>query len=151
MLFSLLSCTISYLFKTLLWLWSLIKKVHLCFAKVSSEIVSHLVGLQFFATSWTVTCQTPLSMKFSRQDYWNGLPYQPPGYLPNPGIESGSPPLQADYLLSEPPWKPTSVQLIGIISIILKLKIPTDAHKMFTFIYLKAFVTCNFNLLLLFF
>ena len=96
---------------------------------------------------WTVTCQTPLSMKFSRREYWKGLPCHPPGDLPNPGIKSGSPALQADYLLSEPPWKPTSVQLIGIISIILKSKIPTAAHKMFTFIYLKAFVMCNFNLL----
>ena len=79
-------------------------------------------------------------MTFSRQEYWNRLPCHPPGDLSDPGIESGSPALQADYLLSEPPWKPTSVQLIGIISIILKLKIPTDAHKIFTFIYLKAFV-----------
>ena len=42
---------------------------------------------QLFATLWTVACQTPLSMGFSRQEYWSGLPYLPPGDLPNPGIE----------------------------------------------------------------
>ena len=41
-----------------------------------------------FATPWTVTCQTPLSMEFSRQEYWNGLPFPTPGNLPDPGIET---------------------------------------------------------------
>ena len=40
-----------------------------------------------FATPWTVTCQTPLSMEFSSQEYWNGLPFPTPGDLPNVGIE----------------------------------------------------------------
>ena len=45
--------------------------------------------------------QTPLSMEFSRQEYWNGLPFPSPGDLPDPGIKLGSPALQADfYLLS---------------------------------------------------
>ena len=48
------------------------------------------------------TCQAPLSMGFSRQDYWSGLPFPSPGDLPNPGIEPGSPALQADSLPSEP-------------------------------------------------
>ena len=48
------------------------------------------------------TCQAPLSMGFFRQDYWSGLPSPSPGDLPNPGIEPGSPALQADSLLSEP-------------------------------------------------
>ena len=46
------------------------------------------------------------SMGFSRQEYWSGLPFPSPGYLPDPGIESGSPTLQADSLWSEPPEKP---------------------------------------------
>ena len=50
---------------------------------------------------WTVACQTPLSLVFSRQEYWSGLPS--PGDLPNPGIEPRSPVLQADSLPSEPP------------------------------------------------
>ena len=52
--------------------------------------------------------QAPLSMGFSRQEYWSGLPCPPPGHLPNPGIEPRSPALQADSLLSEPPGKPSS-------------------------------------------
>jgi len=45
-------------------------------------------------------------MEFSRQEYWSGLPFPSPGDLPNPGIKPGSPALQADSLLSEPPEKP---------------------------------------------
>ena len=50
--------------------------------------------------------QAPLSMEFSRQEYWSELPLPPLGDLPNPGIEPGSPALQADSLSSEPPGKP---------------------------------------------
>ena len=46
-------------------------------------------------TPRTVACQSPLSMGFSRQEYWSGLPFPFPGNVPNPGIESGSPALQA--------------------------------------------------------
>ena len=53
------------------------------------------------ATPWTVAHQVPLSMRFSRQGYWSGLPFPSPGDLPNPGIEPGSPALQADSLLTE--------------------------------------------------
>ena len=45
-------------------------------------------------------------MGFSRQEYWSGLPFPSPGDLPNPGIEPGSPTLEADALTSEPPGKP---------------------------------------------
>ena len=54
------------------------------------------------ATPWTVARQAPLSMGFSRQEYWTGLPCPPPGDLPDPKIPR-SPALQADSLLSEPP------------------------------------------------
>ena len=47
-------------------------------------------------TPWTVAHQVPLSMEFSRQEYWSGLPFPSPGDLPDPGIEPGSPTLQAD-------------------------------------------------------
>ena len=50
------------------------------------------------ATSWTVVHQAPLSMRFSRQEYWSGLPFPPPGDLPDPGIKSKSPALQVDSL-----------------------------------------------------
>ena len=58
-----------------------------------------------FATPWTVAYQAPPSMGFSRQEYWSGLPFPSPGDLPNPGIDPGSPTLQADALTSEPPHK----------------------------------------------
>ena len=51
---------------------------------------------------WTVVCQVPLSMEFSRQEYWSGLPFPSPGDLPDPGMEPGSPELQADSLPPEP-------------------------------------------------
>ena len=62
--------------------------------------------VQLFATAWTVARQIPLSMEFSRQEYWSGLPFPSPGNLPDPGTEPGSPALQADTLPSEPPGKP---------------------------------------------
>ena len=55
---------------------------------------------------WTaVACQAPLSMEFSRQEYWSGLPFPSPGDLPYPGIKPRSPALQADSLPSEPSGK----------------------------------------------
>ena len=57
-------------------------------------------------TPQTAARQAPLSMEFSRQEYWSGLPFPSPGDLPGPGIKPGSPVLQADSLLSEPPGKP---------------------------------------------
>ena len=64
--------------------------------------------VRFFATPWTVGHQAPLSMGFSRQEYWSGLPFPSPGDLPDPGIKPRSPALQADALPSEPPGKPKS-------------------------------------------
>ena len=71
--------------------------------KVKVKSLSHV---QLFATPWTVACQAPLSMGFSRQEYWNGLPVPSPGDLLNPGIKPRSPALQADALSSEPLGKP---------------------------------------------
>ena len=65
------------------------------------------------ATLWTVAHQAPLSMGFSRQEYYNGLPFPLPGDLPDPGIESVSPvspALQVDSLLAEPLGKPRWIQ-----------------------------------------
>ena len=59
------------------------------------------------ATPWTVAHQAPLSIGFSRQEYWSGLPFLSPGNLPDPGIEPASPALQAGSLLTElleKPW-----------------------------------------------
>ena len=65
-------------------------------------------------TPWIVACQAPLPMGFSRKEYWSGLPFLSPGDLPNPGVEYGSPALQADSLPSEPPGKQRMRQLDGI-------------------------------------
>ena len=57
-------------------------------------------------TPQTIARQTPPSMGFPRQEYWSGLPFLSPGDLPDPGIEPGSPALEAEALPSEPPGKP---------------------------------------------
>ena len=59
----------------------------------------------FFETPWTVACQAPLSMGFSRQEYWRGLPFPSPGDLPDPGIEARYPAVQADSLTTGLPGK----------------------------------------------
>ena len=60
---------------------------------------------RLFATPQTAARQAPLSMEFSKQEYWSGLPCPSPGDLPKPGIEPRSPALQADSLPSEPSGK----------------------------------------------
>ena len=71
---------------------------------VKVKVKSHS-RFQLFVTPWTVTYQAFLSMGFSRQEYWSGLPFPYPWDLPNPAIEPGSPTLQADALPSEAPGK----------------------------------------------
>ena len=68
-------------------------RMHACYS---------LSRVQLFTTPRTVARQAPLSMEFSRQEYWSGLPFPSPGDLPTPGIEPRSPALQGDSLLSEP-------------------------------------------------
>ena len=65
-----------------------------------AQLLSHV---QFFVTPWTVACQAPLSMEFSRQEYWNGLPFSPSGALPNPGIEPTPPTLAGQFFTTVPP------------------------------------------------
>ena len=67
-----------------------------------SEKVKSLSRIRLLETPWTVAHQAP-PMGFFMQEYWSGLPFPSPGDLPNPGIEPGSPALQADALPSEPP------------------------------------------------
>ena len=61
---------------------------------------------QLFKIIWTIAGQAPLSMGFSRQKDWSALPCLPPGALPDSGIQTGSPALQADSIPFEPPGKP---------------------------------------------
>ena len=69
-------------------------------------LFSHEIVSDSFETLWTVACQAPLSMEFSRQEYWRGLPFPSPEDLPNLGIKPRSPVLEADSLPSEPSGKP---------------------------------------------
>ena len=76
--------------------------------KVKSDVKS-LSLVRLVATPWTAAYQVPPPMGFSRQECWSGLPFPSPGDLPDPGVEPGSPALQADALPSEPPGKPNVI------------------------------------------
>ena len=78
---------------------------------VKKESESNPVGL--FATPQTAVCQTPLSMEFSRPEYWSGLLFPSPGDLPNPGNEPRPPALQAGSLPFEPPGMLTFSQIMS--------------------------------------
>ena len=73
-------------------------------------LCAQLLGcVQLFANPWTVAHQPPLFMEFSRQEYWSGLPFPPPGDLPNPGIKPispASPAVAGGFFTTEPPGKP---------------------------------------------
>ena len=84
--------------------WSTLESLHnsLCFLKLlvnfpyivghilTTCMLSHFSHAQLLATPWTSGCQAPLSMGFPSQEYWSGLPFPPPGDLPNPGIKPTS-------------------------------------------------------------
>ena len=81
---------------------------------VLSHIIVSFSHVLLFVTPWTEAHEDPLSMEFCRQEYWRGLPFPPPGYLPDPGIKPafpGSPALQADSLPAESLGKPLFVWL----------------------------------------
>ena len=67
--------------------------------------VCSLGDVRLFVTPWTVAHQAPLFMGFSRQEYWNGLPFPSPGDLPDPGIEFESPALAGGFFTTELPAK----------------------------------------------
>ena len=65
--------------------------------------------IQLFTAPWTIACKTPLSMEFSRQEYWHGLPFPSLGDLPDPGIKPtslASPALAGRFFTTAPPGKP---------------------------------------------
>ena len=86
--------------------------VYHCFLKIRSCgiesylswcacMLSHFSHVQLFVSLCTIACQAPLSMGFSRQEYWSRLPCSPPGDLPNPGIEPRFPALAGGFLTTE--------------------------------------------------
>ena len=90
-----------------------------------SESVSRSV-MSDSVTPWTVACQAPLSMEFSRQKHRHWLPFLSPGDLPDPGMEARSPALQADSLPSEPPGKPLAAAAAKSLQSCLTLCDPMD-------------------------
>ena len=71
-------------------------------------MLSRFSHIQLFATLWTITHQAPLFMELSRQEYWNGLPCPPLGYLPNPGIKLvslTSPELAGGFFTTSATWE----------------------------------------------
>ena len=86
-------------------------------SSVSGGGVQLFTCIRLFVTPWTVACQAPLSKGFSRQEYWNGLPFSSPGDLPNPEIEPMSPALAGGFFITEPPGKFSfnfSINVIGL-------------------------------------
>ena len=80
-------------------------------------MVSYFTHVKIIAAIQTAAHQAPLSMGFSRQEYWNGLPCPLPGDLSDPGIEPWSPSLQAVSLLSEPAGTPPEKPLNCFIKV----------------------------------
>ena len=76
---------------------------------ILAVVVKSLRRVGLFVTPWTVAHQAPLSMGFPRQEYWSGLPFPPPGHLPNLGMEPtspASPALAGGFFTTELPGKP---------------------------------------------
>ena len=94
-----------------------------CGALSEKELLfSHSVVSDSFETTWTIAHQAPLSMEFSRQEYWGGLPLPSPGYRPDPGIKPRSPALQTGSLLC--PWPHLEAQ-VGFLPVASRF---TPAH-----------------------
>ena len=89
--------------------------------------VCMLSHVWLFATPWTVAQQAPLSMGFSRQEYWSRLPFPSPGDLPDPGIKPASPALAGVFFTHEPPGKslkrwPKLIHIFDLLTSILLKK-----------------------------
>ena len=77
---------------------------------IKNSVCAQLLSpVQFFATPWNVAHQSPLSMEFSKQGYWSGLPFPSLGHLPDPRIEPPSPALAGGFFTAVPPGKPNYI------------------------------------------
>ena len=115
-----------------------------------------LSRVRLFATPRTIACQAPLSMGFSRQKCWSELLFPSPGDLPNPGIEPGSPALQADTLPSEPPGTTNKSRIRLWYEIFLhdicefSISSATSSRKFYLFYHNNLYcVLCTLYLLIL--
>ena len=86
--------------------------IHVYWVKESIEC-SVAQACQILLTVWTVACQAPLSMGFSRQESWTGLPFLPAGYLPDPGIEPESSALVGGFFTTAPSGRPKNSDIFG--------------------------------------
>ena len=105
-------------FSFLCLLMILLVQKYFCFCLFFSVLKVKVLAAQLCLTlcdPMECSHQVPLSMGFSRQEYWSGLPFPSPGDIPDPGIEPGSPAVQADSLPSEPLGKPFSVLGVGFL------------------------------------
>ena len=102
--------------------------IHLCLTFPVFNVLS-LSRVQLLVTLWTVAYKAPLSMGFSRQEYWSGLPFPSPGDLPNPGIKPRSPALQADALPSKPPGKQKVLLRPGALPLIFYFLLHHEVHS----------------------
>ena len=93
-----------FFFKIFLW-----NKYHQTSLLIAAVLFSCSVVSRSFATPWTVTDQAPLSMGFSRQEYWTGLPFPSPGKLLDPVIEPTSSKLASRFFTNKPPGNPHSL------------------------------------------
>ena len=93
---------------------------------IPSQVIlfSHFSHVRLSVTPWTIAHQAPLSVGFSRQEYWSGLPFPSPEDLPSPGIEPMSPALTGGFFTSAPPGKPF-LWLVQFTIITLRLFIST--------------------------
>ena len=97
-------------------------------------VLSCFSHIQLFVTLWIIAHQAPLSMGFSRQEYWNGLPFLPPGDLPNPGIEPVSlmsPVLAGGFFTTSATWEAQSPYVYTLkqpLSALVILWIPSPPY-----------------------
>ena len=80
---------------------------------VCCAVLSRFSRVQLFAAQWTIACQASLSVEFSREEYWSGLPCPPPGDLPEPGIEPASlmsPALEGRFFTTSITWEASLIK-----------------------------------------
>ena len=117
--------------------------------ELRAQLLSQVI---LFVTLWTVAYQAPLSMEFSRKEYWSMLPCLPPGNLPDPGVEPmspASPALAGGFFTTEPPGKPKTHDPKPMIILDIKLFCWKDLLLIFTRLFLIKrnkikFLTGNF-------
>ena len=92
-------------------------------------------------TLWTIVHQAPLSMGFSRQEHWSGLPFPSPGDLSNPGIKHASPALAGEFFTAEPPGSPTQVRKKPTLNELLRY--PYICKSIFGYPYYAYSLVCK--------